>query len=58
MIFFSFVKNKHVTAKKYLASINVWNTFKMNAMGDYYDLYMKTDVLLLANFFEKFINKC
>ena len=27
-------------------------------MGDYYDLYFKTDVLLLAGVFEKFINMC
>ena len=30
----------------------------MNTMGDYYDLYLKTDVLLLADTFEKFINAC
>ena len=30
----------------------------MNAMGDYHDLYLKTDVLLLANVSEKFINSC
>ena len=29
----------------------------MNAMGDYHDLYLRKDVLLLAAFFEKFINK-
>ena len=30
----------------------------MNTMSDYHDLYLKTDVLLLANVFEKFINTC
>ena len=30
----------------------------MNTMGNYHDLYLKTDVLLLANVFEKFINMC
>ena len=30
-----------------LHTINVWNVFKMNKIGDYHDLYLKTDVLLL-----------
>ena len=32
--------------------------FNMNEMGDYHDIYLKTDVLLLADIFEKFINTC
>ena len=30
----------------------------MNTMGDYHDLYLKIDVLLLADVFEKFIGTC
>ena len=30
----------------------------MNTMGDYHDVYLKTDVLLLADVLEKFINTC
>ena len=43
---------------KYLRAVDVWNAFKMNTMGDYHDLYLKTDILLLADVFEKFINTC
>ena len=32
--------------------------FTMNTMGDYHDLYLKADVFLLADVFEKFINTC
>ena len=37
---------------------NIWNVFKMNTMGDYHDLYLQTDVLLLTDVFEKFIDTC
>ena len=32
--------------------------FKMNTMGDYHDLYLKTDILLLADVFETFVGRC
>ena len=56
--FFSFLKDECISEKDYLHGTNVWNVFKMNTMGDYYDLYLKTDVLLLADIFGKFINTC
>ena len=54
--FFSSLKDKCISEKDYLHAIDVWIMFKMNTMGDYHDLYLKTDVLLLADVFEKFSN--
>ena len=36
----------------------VWNMFKMNIVGDYLEFYLKRNVLLLADVFEKFIITC
>ena len=50
---FSSLKDVFVSEKDFLKANNIWNVFKMNVMGDYHDLYLKTDVLLLADVFEK-----
>ena len=55
---FSSLKDECITEKDYLKANNIWNVFKMNTMGDYHDLYLKTDVFLLADVFEKFISTC
>ena len=55
---FSSLKDKCISEKDYLKANNIWNVFKMNTMGDYHDLYLKTDVLLLADVFERFMNTC
>ena len=50
--FFSSLKNRCSSEKDYFKAINVWNVFKMNAMGNCHDLYLRADVLLLADVFE------
>ena len=32
----------------------VWREFGIRNMGEYHDLYLRTDVILLANVFESF----
>ena len=56
--FFSSLKDVCTSEKDYLKADNIWNVLKMKTMGDYHDLYLKTDVLLLADVFEKFISTC
>ena len=57
--FFSSLEDECIISEKdYQRANNVWNAFKMKTMGDYHDLYLKTDVLLLADLFGKFIKTC
>ena len=51
-VFYSFSKNECFSEKDYL------HVSKSKTMGDYHDIYLKTDVLLSADVFEKFINMC
>ena len=37
---------------------NVFKKFNLNNLGDYHDLYVKSDTLLLAEIFENFRNAC
>ena len=53
--FYSSLKDKCIINKDYLYVVNAWNKFEMKTMVDYHDLYLKIDVLLLANVFETLV---
>ena len=48
----------HIYNEKYLHLKNVWNTFNSKTFKDFHDHYLKKDVLLLTDVFEKFIDIC
>ena len=56
--FFSILYNQHITHEQYDHAQTVWNTFNLKTMGDYHDLYLKSDTLLLADVFENFRKTC
>ena len=53
-MFYSPLTGRKITDKEYEHVPNVCNKFEMKRMKDYQDLYLKCDVLLLANVFVKF----
>ena len=44
----------HITDEEYLTCIKIWNRINMKNIVDYHDHYLKKDVMLLADIFEKF----
>ena len=54
--FFSSLKDCAITDQEYKRACDVWKVFEIKNLGEYHDLYLKTDVLLLCDVFEKFIN--
>ena len=56
--FYSKLNMSGVSDKEYEQARKVWDEFGIKNMGEYHDLYLKTDVILLANVFESFREVC
>ena len=44
--------------KDYIHAQKVFQEFKLKNLGEYHDLYVQSDTLLLVDVFENFRNKC
>lgn len=56
--FFSRLTQEDITVEDYEHANVVWNAFQLQNLGEYHDLYLKTDVLILADVFEAFRKMC
>ena len=56
--FYSELKLENITVKDYSHVQKVWEVFKIKNRGNYHDLYVQCDTLLLADVFVNFRAKC
>ena len=48
----------HISDEQYLHLQNTWKIFNFNTFEDSHNHYLKTDILLLADLFGKYISTC
>ena len=56
--FYSNLNMENIDGIAYRHGNNVFKRFKLKHLGEYHDLYIQSDTLLLANVFENFRNMC
>ena len=56
--FYSILNDKHITNDEYEYARKVGKIFAIKTMGRYHDLYLKGDVILLADVFKNFRKTC
>ena len=56
--FYSELNLEDITDKDYEHAQKVWEVFEIKNLGEYHDLYVQSNTLLLADVFENFRDKC
>ena len=56
--FYSELNLEDITNKNYEHAQKVWEVFEIKNLGEYNDLYVQSDILLLADVFENLIDTC
>ena len=56
--FYSNLSMENIEDIDYRHDNNIFNKFKLNNLGEYHDLYVQSDTLLLADLFENFRDMC
>ena len=56
--FNSKLNDEHISNEDYEHAQKVWEAFDCKTLKDYHDLYLKSDVILLADVFETFRDHC
>ena len=56
--FYSELYLEDITDKEYVYAQKVFEELKLKILGDYHDLCVQSNTLLLADVFENFRNKC
>ena len=57
-LFYNNLTLENISEVDYMYTDDVFKTFELNNLGDYHDLYVRSDTLLLADVFENFRKAC